>query len=548
MHEYYQPPNVFRQPAILVKKRQDNTLPCLQLETHKKSWQNDISRIGSPLLRKASGDMNDFYTTQQLRSDYWAVSSPDPTILTTSLSTYDESLLVSNTSLKDNLKLFQLKNNDKKSQLYELQSISVPGGSTVSACLLPSSYSCAKQEDHHNQLLLSGHQDGIVNLIATSTQDGNAKIIKRFNHGKYLKSTDPDSLDTWLKGRRSLPIKQIKPWNSKGFISVVNESMFIYDLNQHRTPLYLQSFGGLEALDANPTNPHLLALVGSQFGENGISLLDLRNGQGHGNLYSPDSVAANYSSISRDCAWLNEHTVANAVGNCVKLWDIRATGVKCTVVGHKGSVQSIKYHEESKRLYTSDDQGYAIAWDLDNIDSVKECRLATGFNSIGVESLADVKQCGNIVVSPDMKRMSSFTTTHDYDQRTRGSQFLDTLANGSLVTLDSKELGLHAIHNIQRPVVPPRNPRRLLGRPEQDVVESDTTLHHESSSSNWEEASDGTLECDEFTTPVKAQDEPLVLGDIGMHEHKPSFYSLKDTELSGSTICHEHLIREEIFI
>ncbi|SCU84691.1 LAFA_0D11430g1_1 [Lachancea sp. 'fantastica'] len=546
---YYSPPGIFRQPAVKTRKQKNPQTPSL--DTSCRSWQNNTSRLNSPLLRKVSEDMNDYYTTKQLRSEFWTLphQEENKAVFQNSLSSVDDVVLTSSMAPSDNLQLFRLNvENRETAQLAELQSISVPGAPVTTSCLFPQSFSNPKQPTEHDRLLCSGHQDGVVNLISTSEVEGGAKIIKRFNHAKYLKSTQIENLDSLLLGKRASPIRQVNAWNNNGFISIVNESLFIYDLNQHRLPLYLQSFTGLEAVEANADNSNLLALVGSRLGPSGLSLLDLRCAGGHGTLYSPDTSGSSENNVSTACCWLNEYTIANAVSDCVKIWDIRSPGSKCTVKGHKGSVKALKFHKESQRLFTSDDQNYTLAWDLENLDNVSECHLANGFQSICEKDVSRVKQCGNIISSPNLAPSSpSSQTSHS---RVSGFALLELYRDGSLLTFDSKELGLHSIRNVEKPLVPPRSALRIQAAPEKNNVESDSTMNQESVLSTWDNTSEGTVEIDEFSTPIKNQQlSPIIIQE--QHTHKvqnPSLYSLQEFELSGSTIYNEHIIHEEILL
>lgn len=140
----------------------------------------------------------------------------------------------------------------------------------------------------HDQLILTGHQDGVVNLISTSIYKGCAKIIKRFNHNKFLKSTVSSTTPILEISPKTAPILKVSPWNKTGFVSLLNDSLFIYDLKSNmdsmKTPIFLQSYPGINSFAINDFyDPYLLALVGSKFGPNGVSLLDLRT-----NLYIPD--------------------------------------------------------------------------------------------------------------------------------------------------------------------------------------------------------------------------------------------------------------------
>lgn len=550
---YYQPTNVFRQPAIIVKKRSQRMAADL-IDTsghHKKSWQNNASKIGSPLLRKASDDYNDHYTTKKLKSEYWKINNETRSAsLPSDLSVVDDTLLISNMDSKDNLKLINIKQPDQEedarssAKLHELQSISVPGNPIISASLLSNVDFAADFVDGHDQLLLSGHQDGVVNLISTSIENGNAKIVKRYNHGKYLSHKDPATLDSWLQSYNSLPVRKLKPWNGSGFTSLVNDSLFIYDLNRTKSPQYLQSFSGIESLAINK-NPYLLSLCGSQFGRSGVALLDLRCDQGDRNIYLPDSNTTASSRLSSshtssyDCVWIDEYHVANCANDAVKVWDIRSTGgeTKCEMLPMKGCIESLSYHSASKTLYTSDDQGYIISWDLTQMDGMKKGILAQGFNSIIVQNenelLHEVSRCGNIVVN------GGNSHKQNSENSVQKSIYMESLINGSLVTLNSTELGLHQICNVQCHALtakanePTYNYAGAKARVIDHHEESDTTLlayessslsAHSDCSSSHTLHSNGLHESPELSKQFQAQ------------TNSASIYSMNNLVLSGSTI------------
>lgn len=564
--DYYQPANVFRQPAIILKKRsQSHKANSLSIDTaahHKKTWQNDVSKIGSPFLRKASDDFNDHYTTKKLKSEYWKFNkSTDPKSLPTALSIVGDTLLVSNMDSVNNLKMISIDPSNvgranEPTKLHEIQTISVPGTPVMSSCLLPSSTFSADYFEGHDQLLLCGHQDGIVNLISTSMESGGAKIAKRYKHGKLLSrnSSNRSNLDSWLQSFASLPVRDVKPWNDCGFTSLVNDSLFIYDLNRSKAPQFLQSFPGLEAVSVNRfSNPYLLSLCGSQFGNSGVALLDLRSGGNNGNLYIPDcnnGTSPHIRSVNNyshhDCTWIDEYHLANCVGDTVKIWDIRSTGgeAQCDILPMKGCIESLTYNSDYKTLYTGDDQGNIISWDLTGLGSMKKGTLAQGFNSILVqdtqELLHDVSQCGNIIVNgASYKQQFSKNSV-------RASTFMDTLSGGSLITLDSQELGLHQVceikcHTTEIPEnTASQSPEKCsltLNCIEYDRAQEDsdaTLLAHDSSSSNHSDCSSShTLHSEEVQGGEKISDM------LKHHPNSASLYSLKNLVLSGSTICQE---------
>ncbi|QLG71293.1 hypothetical protein HG535_0B03320 [Zygotorulaspora mrakii] len=565
---YYQPANVFRQPALVVKKRSQNNdtgsmLNSVSIDTtqhHRKSWKNDVSRIGSPLLRKASDDFNDHYTAKKLKSEYWKLSNKNgASYLPTDLSIVGDTILISNMDSKNNLKLHKLKQSkngpfSEPTKLHEIQSVSVPGTPIMSSCLLPSKRFSADYFEGHDQLLLCGHQDGVVDLISTSMESGDAKIAKRYKHGKFLKHQKSlqSNLDNWLQSFPSLPVRKIKPWNDTGYTSLVNDSLFIYDLNRAKKPQYLQSFPGIESMAANEfNNPYVLSLCGSQFGNSGVALLDLRTNGLKGNLYIPDceDIAGESTSCrtknntSYDCTWIDEYHVANCVNDIVKIWDIRSTGsqAKCEVLPMKGCIESLNYSIKSKTMYTSDDQGNIMSWDLTRLNNMKKATSAQGFNSISIqdtqELLHDVSQCGNIIING-----SSFQK--QYSKNTvRGSIFLDTTLDGSLITLDAQELGLHQVCHIECDVtnLNEKNDQVVLSADTYEDAnklqeDSDVTLlgHDLSSLSNQSDCSSShTLHS------IEAYENANVEKNMKHDPHSNIIYSLNDLGLSGSTIYRE---------
>lgn len=530
--DYYQPVRVFRQPAMIVKTKGASRQPSG--ERHAKSWLHDTSRIGSPLLKKVSEEFNDHYTTRKLKSEYWKVNqNNDSTSLPTDLSVVRDTLLVSNMSDRDNLKLFNVSQggHGEPTKLYELQSISVPGKPITSACLLSPLEYPADYVEGHDQLMLTGHQDGIVNLISTSRENGNAKIVRRYNHGKYLSRNMPATLDNWLQSFASLPIRRLKPWAGSGFASIINDSLFIYELNRPKSPQYLQSFPGLESFAINDfCNPFLLALCGSQFGDSGIALLDLRSDRRGGNLYIPDGNrnaafsnslrAPMESRVSRDCIWIDEFRVVNCSNDVAKIWDIRSTDGEnqCEIMPMKGCIESLVYHKPTKTLYTGDDQGYVVSWDLNHLTGIRKCIPSQGFNSILLESveretLHEINQCGSIVVSGGQKK---FTESTD---RVHGSLLMDTMGNGSLSTVDSQELGLHQICQVECPFQNVKHDNsskeysfgpiyQYEGEKNQD--ESDSTfMSSDVSSISSSPSSVGLEGCSSFTLNSESEHEPL---------------------------------------
>lgn len=564
--KYYEPTNIFRQPAINIKKRSDKKRilqSMMTLSTYKKTWQNNTSKMNSPILRKASDNFNDYYTTKKLKSDYWKLYGVDESELSipSDMSIVDNILLVSTMNEKDNLKLFEI---SAEKKLKELQTITVPGKPITCICLLPmvdfppQIFPSSQINPNHNQLILTGHQDGIVNLIATSTYKGCAKIIKRFNHNKFLKSTVSTSIPILEITPKTAPILKVSPWNKTGFVSLLNDSLFIYDLKSNldciKTPIFLQSYPGINSFAVNEFHdPFLLALVGSKFGPNGISLLDLRT-----NLYIPDILDNSISAgcgkdhlqrknTSLDCVWISNHHVAQSLNDKIQIWDIQSCDGKpvCELYAKKGYIESLKFNEKTGALYSSDDQGFVICWDLQNLQNMKYGELVHGFNSISLDSESEllltkqVFQCGNIIVS-GMSDKNICLKSNDTKANGKGCGFLflDMANDGSLVTLDSFcELGLHQICQVQFNV----DTGKIIdgnGTGKSGISDSSMlSLSNESDHSMTETSDDmfsnsGNWDCSSANTVSEGRlnddQEDIVF--------TKRMYSVNDVHLSGSTI------------
>ena len=184
------------------------------------------------------------------------------------------------------------------------------------------------------------------------------------------------------------------------------------------------------------------------------------------------------------------------------------------------------------------------------IDNVSECHLATGFLSITEEKISEIKQCGNVVVAPkNLRTVSSIKEGQTESGGISSFTFLETLNDGSLLTLDSKEIGLHSIVEIETPFVPPRNPDRQRRISDGENLESDATLNEESHNSHWEDASsDVTLDGEEFTTPIKEHFSPEFIYQNSHKVQNPSIYSLKNMELSGSTIYNDRILHDDLTV
>lgn len=536
---YYKAPEVFRQNAIFVKKNRGAAAARNSDDKElalPRTCKADSSRLNSPLLRKVSGDLNDVVVTKKLRSDCWKLETDVTGV--TSMSVDDSTIVLSNSAKTDNVHLYQLRDASQddnniaiagKKLLHSLQTISVPGNPIVSTDIVPWQHNATVESfdsSVHDTIMLTGHSDGYVNMIATSTSEGKAKILKRFNHAKHLKVTHPisDSFGVDLASQvydmhRSKPVRQLKSWNKNHFVSVINESLFVYDVNEHaRNPLFLNNFPGLEHVDPNPVNKHTFSLAGTKFGAAGIALLDLRSNDTTG-LRVPGGELQQQHQGTTECGrsyvskWLDEYTVANSVGKTLKVWDIRYGEVKAQLLGHYGYVNSLKFDSKLNKLYSSDDQGLILSWDMNAVefkDEVVCCRPSHGIQSFNLPS--DCIQNGTIINSPDLERVSD-------KQYGLGSHFLG-ISGSNLLSLHDQELRSYSIVHMPMAIrAPPRSPLRLL-RPKvsrKSTVSKATVSVGGSSSDETSKDSNSAFEDSEDTLEYEAHSPhtPVLDGTFG---------------------------------
>ncbi|XDT05641.1 Hypothetical protein J6898_03416 [Nakaseomyces glabratus] len=455
MTDYYEPINIFRQCAISVKKRgQEHGLDVATRRVA--SWQRS-AKLNSPTLRKVS---DDYFLTKKVKSDYWQVSDMD--LSATAFSSVGNLVMVTSNKDQDNVKLYTYA--EDPNSMRQLQTITVPGAPITTATLLPAAeFNPTAYVPDHEQLLLTGHRDGIVNLISTSFTKGESRIVKRYNHRKHLVSMANEvmNIDTKHKDEieqllanhkqknnsaRAMPVRSIKPWNGMGFVSLINDSLFVFTLNNTKTPQYLNSFPGIQSFAIQThSNPYLLGLTGTHFGANNIALLDLKK-----TLYIPDPVIdkeyrkSSSRSVSSDCTWISSCYLAQALGKEVNIWDVRRTDgkPKAKILPNKGVIEHLSYHYETDTLFSSDDQGNIIAWDLTNLDRLEYCGLVHGLDAVKYNmnlpiNDSNYSQCGNVVVNGNN---NSACTYRKLARKIEVNQ-----RAGTLFSYCDHELGLHRL-------------------------------------------------------------------------------------------------------
>lgn len=531
MTEFYRAPEIFRQNAIIVKKSRRDISDDENSTIVRRNCKIEASKLNSSLLRKVSGDLNDVIVTKKLKTDCWKLSEDTRDV--TSMSLDRDTILLSTSQTSDNLQLFQLRNNEINEQarggklLHSLQTITVPGKSILATDIMQSQNNdtvVSFDDKVHDRILLSGHSDGYVNLIATSIENGNAKILRRFNHSKHLKvitdSMDSVDLATQIYNTsRSKPIRHLKTWNKHHFTSVINDSLFVYDVNQQcKDPLYLNSFPGLEHVDVNPVNPFTFSLTGTKFGQSGIALLDLRLGDGNGIRVPGPQDSNAESGKCYTSKWLDEYTVVNSVGKALKIWDIRYGKVRAHLLGHNGHVNSLDYDNEMKKIYSTDDQGLIMSWDIKDLkftDQVMCCRPSHGIQSFGLP--ADCVQNGNIIQSPDLERIGN--------KKHLGSHFVG-LADSHFISLQDQELRSYSVVDMPMVLPPPRNPLRLLESVSTETKsEPPATMVYSSSDETTKDSSNSAFEDSEDTLEYEA-DSPMTPALDSMFDGKTHSFDI----------------------
>jgi len=355
-----------------------------------------------------SEDYNDHYTTQKLKSDYWTtrqMTEENDTWNDIAISQSNNRLCIANTnqSNETKLSLFQLHDNNNSSSkisLNKLHNVTLPKNNPVTTLSFVEFHS---RRHHDNDLLLTAHQNGYVHLITTSATDG-SQIVSRFNHSKFM-TFDNDL--TVING--AMPIRQLESDlnSNNGFVSLINESLFIYDISMNKSPTYLNHFPSINKFALHKDTP--LVALGQV---NGISFLDVRDANKPA-IYSVGNNNNNITAIE----WIDDHTISLGKANAgtVQLFDIRMLQQPSTTsiplwechLDSNSSVRSLKYNSNNKTLSVLDDMGALTRWDLAtrpgfnfNFNSTTQhCYLKNGLHSVTRNhNASNVLQCGDTLV------------------------------------------------------------------------------------------------------------------------------------------------------
>lgn len=432
--DYYEPLNIFRHNAITVRKRGGES-------SFNKDWQLNIqsSYERKQQLRRCSDDYNDYYNRKKLQTDFWKLDKlvGDSSVSNDMALLDEQTLCLSNTREKDNINIFQLDNTHMK----KLKTISIPSKPITQLCALP------HLQDDNSQHFLTGHRNGVVNLISTSEE--NSQINRKFNHFKYMERTNKEK----LQSPSSIPIRQLSSWvEHNSFISLVNESMFVYNLEDRRNPTYLDSHPGLHSVNISNNNNDLIFAM-----QSGVKIFDIR---------SPKLTSVYNSLPVNVTETINDYELAIGNTNGLEFIDIRMTNevISSCLVNEKkskfGSIRNLKYNSKLKELYCLDAFGNLFNWDI-SIPSQTRL-LKNGFqrttNQTGLE-------CGDLIVnSRDIRTIQ--------------------LWRESVIGLGFEELSVHRIVNVKQ---------RIITEEEQE----EPILPHQVSSSDEDVETDVTSIWDE---------------------------------------------------
>ncbi|SMN19073.1 similar to Saccharomyces cerevisiae YER124C DSE1 Daughter cell-specific protein, may regulate cross-talk between the mating and filamentation pathways [Maudiozyma saulgeensis] len=402
--KYYEPIGVFRQPAMYNNYNNE-------ISYNNKSWlnhyYNNTTTSNKPhfhrSLRKVSEEYNDHYITQKLQSDYWTTKQlTDENVIWNDItvSNVNDKLCIANNNKNSiQLSLFQLSQDLKYAKrgvsLNKLHKVTLPKNNPVTTLSFVEFHS----RRHQNDLLLTAHQNGYVHLITTSSSDG-SQIVSRFNHSKFM-TFEGDALIAGHVG--AMPIRQLEcDLNSNnGFVSLINESLFMYDISMNKSPTYLNHFPSINSFALHKDTP-LVALAQST----GISFLDVRDSN------QPTLYATGKNIITTE--WIDQHTISIGEANSgtIQLFDIRMLQEQSTTVPFLEchldmdvTARSLKYDSEHKTLSALDDMGTLTRWELPSGNNTipQQCYLKNGLHSVNRGNNDDDNNDNNNIITNVLK-------------------------------------------------------------------------------------------------------------------------------------------------
>lgn len=419
--KYYEPIGVFRQPAITSKQ---------QTKYNKKNWLNDYSRNDNngdfTQLRKVSEHYNDHYTIKKLQSNYWnnqQLFNDSQYIDTLAISSTNDKICIVNDT---NLSLFQLSsedNNNNSVKLNKLHNIILPKDKTTPITQL-NFVDFHSRRNNNSDLILTGHRDGNVHMIKSNSES--SQITTRYNHSKYMTFTNENNIVTGTGG--AMPIRQLQcdPYALNGFVTLINESLFMYDFDNYKTPTYLNHFPKINQFALSSQTP-LVALAHAH----GLSLLDVR--------VATTPQIYNTSHQLQSIEWINDTTIATGTQTTgsIQLFDIRmldktSSPVTTCHLHRNVTTKSLRYNANLNNLYALDDMGTVTRWDLGGYSNNTPPDM---YLKNGLQSAIDDKD------EQILKAGDTLLQGHNVSG-------MDITMNDNIVTYGFNELSLHRIVDI----------------------------------------------------------------------------------------------------
>lgn len=291
-------------------------------------------------------------------SSYWRV--PDKSSYLTSIAMQHDSRICAIGSGASANNLF----------IYEVYPDEVTHHQTVS---LPEIHSLkwASPETQLGQMgnvLVSGHKNGVAHLTIlpdSSSKDGHAEIIKRYNHVKHLRNSAQESTTK----PRSLRIKNLeltpKNWRCSppsSLVTLCGDHLFMWEPNRSDVPLVMQKTNNTNTLGLCNDRDGVYALGRKR----GVCIRDIRvRDRVNSGLKPPvendesvTSVAWNPFDGGNKLAAVHDRTV-------IKIWDIRSKEPLSVFKRHADTVNSLEWSSQSQLVSASED-GTVRVWDTDN--------------------------------------------------------------------------------------------------------------------------------------------------------------------------------------
>ena len=450
--KYYEPIGVFRQPEIKSKHEYKNY--------NKKNWLNDYSRNDNngnfTQLRKISENYNDHYTIKKLQSNYWnnyQLFNDSKYIDTLTISSTNDKLCIVNDT---NLSLFQLSSSSQNNtiKLNKLHNIILPRDKITPITQL-NFIDFHSRRNNDTDLILTGHRDGNVHMIKSNAHG--SQITTRYNHSKYMTFTNNQDI---INGIGAMPIRQLQcdPFALNGFVTLINESLFMYDFDNYKTPTYLNHFPRINQF-ALSSQTSLVALAHVH----GLSLLDVRAATTPQIYDTTDQL--------QSIEWINDNMIATGAQSTglIQLFDIRmlkhnTDNPVTTCHLHKNvTTKSLRYNSNLNNLYALDDMGTVTSWDLGGYNSNDDNTVVTDmYLKNGLQSAIDDKD------EQPLKAGDTLIQGHTVSG-------MDITKNDSIITYGFNELSLHRIVDIDMSTKTTTEPSVQDVDTEEEIMDSDGT-------------------------------------------------------------------------